>query len=448
MRLFAMAIAFFGLTSVPRQMEPIRTPNVPATRQDVTSVTLTADTVIKGIWNGNGRVLRIDNNRILGNGTLQNWILDAPYQRWILDTGITLGSEVKCYNGVFSSSWYGASPVNEDNWVSLQKSINFCINNTALYTPAGNYKYSKPLTAAYLYNRVYAACKLNWYGDGDIWDGATTLTYTGTTGYAFGIQRAKGGSIHNLRFKGQFVSPLNKGRAYFNLTDSTFKDASGKTRRGYSGIVIDPDGGLGAGGSTGLKVYDMQVDGFDILYSVSPNGVTYNADVLEFKDIRCGNGRIGFQSGQAQEKGNTITNIVAWDNLHTLVSIGNAGKVQGGSYTITGGNIAGGVIRLFNVRVSGWNPFYVNGLTAESIASLGTIYSGDSRYAPICVLNDLRIRFALPSQVGKQVLLTANPNVRLTNSTLWYYGLPGEEMWFSGKPTFENCSFSGGTIIK
>jgi hypothetical protein len=448
MRLFVMVISFFVLTPLSQEKKPNQILNTPASYQDATSVTLTADTVINGIWNGNGRVLRIDNYRISGKGTLQNWIIDAPYQRWIFDTSITMGSAVKCYNGVFSSSWYGASPANADNWTSLQKSVNFCINNTALYTPAGDYKYSKPLNAAYLYKGAYAACKLNWYGDGDIWDGSTTLTYNGTTGYAFGIQRAKGGSIHNLRFKGQFVSPLNNGKSYFNLNDTAFKDASGRTRRGYSGIVIDPDGGRGAGGSTGLKIYDTQVDGFDILYNVSPNGVTYNADVLVFRDIRCGNGRIGFQSGQAQEKGNTITNIVAWDNLHTLVSIGNAGKVQAGSYTITGGNIAGGVIRLFDVRISGWNPFYVNGLTAESIATLGTVYSGDSRYAPHCVLNDLRIRFALPSQVGKQVLLTANPNVRLTNSTLWYYGLPGEEMWFSGKPGFEKCSFSGSAIMK
>jgi hypothetical protein len=299
-----------------------------------------------------------------------------------------------------------------------------------------------------LYKGAYAACRLNWYGDGDIWDGSTTLTYTGTTGYAFGIQMAKGGSIHNLWFKGQFVSPSNNGTAYYTLSDAAFKDASGRTGRNYSGIVIDPDGGRNPGGSTGLKIYDTSVDGFDILYNVSPSGVTFNADVLEFRNIRCGNGRIGFQSGQAQEKGNTITNIVAWDNLHTLLSIGNAGKVQGGSYTLTGGNIAGSVIRLFHVRLSGWNPFFVNGLTAESIASLGEVYSGDSRYAPTCVLNDLRIRFALPSQAGKQILLAANSNVRLTNSTLWYYGLPSEELWFSGKPVLENCSVSGPVKMK
>src|SRR5688572_11497483 len=112
MRLFVMIIGFFVLTSSAMGKKPILISTTAATSQDATSVTLTADTVINGIWNGNGRVLRIDNYRISGKGTLQNWLIDAPYQRWIFDTTITLASGMKCYNGVFSSSWYGASPAN------------------------------------------------------------------------------------------------------------------------------------------------------------------------------------------------------------------------------------------------------------------------------------------------------------------------------------------------
>lgn len=408
---------------------------------DAKIMALDKDTTISGIWDGGGRVLRITDHIIHGTGTLQNWIIDASAWQQIFDSSLTI-QNIKIYEGDFSAMWIGASSVSLDNWNYLQKSIDICKNNFPLRIPAGTYKYSKPLTASTYPAFTY----LNMYGDGDIWNGSTTLIYTGVDKFAFGIQLAKGGSLHNITFTGQFVAPVNNGKTYYALTQAQYNDVSGKCSKDYSGIVIDYDS-TGIGGSTAFKVYDVSVSGFDILFSVSPNPKTFNADVLSFTNLHGGNGRIMFQSSEAQEKGNTITNIVCWANIHTLISLGNAGKNQAGSYTIQGGNIASGCIRLFNVDLQGWNAFAVNGLTAESIGTIGNIYTGDSRYTPIASLNDLRIRFALQPNAGVQTLLTSNSvNVRVTNSTLWYYGAPADTLHFRGPATMTNNNYSGPVI--
>jgi hypothetical protein len=44
------------------------------------------------------------------------------------------------------------------------------------------------------------------------------------------------------------------------------------------------------------------VGNFTIDYLVSPNGKTFNADILVFENIRCGDARVGFASGQARRK--------------------------------------------------------------------------------------------------------------------------------------------------
>ena len=61
-------------------------------------------------------------------------------------------------------------------------------------------------------------------------------------------------------------------------------------------------------------------------YDISPNGVTYNADIIKLEDIKVDNCRVGVRSGQAQEKGNEINNIVAWGNTQILIQIGKSGK--------------------------------------------------------------------------------------------------------------------------
>lgn len=316
----------------------------------VLAVTVTKDTTISGAWNLQGKVLNVY-GKISGTATISNAIIISNEYTQIFDTTITL---TNCKAREFSAIWYGANPANADNWKALQMAVNACVNQMNLFIPRGNYKFSKPLLIYHLSGKQYIGATVNMYGEADTFYDGTTLTYTGLTSCAVGFQYAKGGSFHNLKLQGQFVSPANKGPAYYNLAFNQFNDVTKRCAKGYSGIVIDYDGKLNTGGTSGLNVHDVWVTGFDVLINISPNGATFNADVLNFTNIRLGNGRCGIQSGQAQEKGNIINNVVAWDNLHTLMTIGNAGKYQGGNYVINGGNVAGSCIRLFNINERGW----------------------------------------------------------------------------------------------
>lgn len=99
-----------------------------ATSFDGIKVNLITDTTINSVWDGGGKVLRIEDRIIHGTGTLRNWIIDAPYTQQIVDSSINI---VNCqtYNNVFSVAWLGAKESNSDNWWNIQKSINTCLAN-------------------------------------------------------------------------------------------------------------------------------------------------------------------------------------------------------------------------------------------------------------------------------------------------------------------------------
>ena len=205
--------------------------------------------------------------------------------------------------------------------------------------------------------------------------------------------------------------------------------------------MIDWDGSRNLGGSTGCKIHDIFVTNFGTLYSISPNGVTYNADILLFEDIRFGDGRVGFETGQAQEKGNIIRGIYSWGAIHTLISIGQVGKRQAGNYTIDGGNIAGGCIRLFNIREAGWYPTSISNLFSESLVMIGSISCGDSQNNIPTKITSCIFHFV---QAGAQNLLTVNsPFINFDNCLFRYYDGSKSPLKMYGYATFQNCSFSG-----
>lgn len=182
-----------------------------------------------------------------------------------------------------------------------------------------------------------------------------------------------------------------------------------------------------------------------MLYDISPNGVTFNADIIRFTNIHCGDGRIGIRSGQAQEKGNVIDGIYSWGKLNTLIQIGKSGKYQGGKYDVYNCNIAGNCYQLFDINLSGWNGFSMIGGSIEGISTLGTINAWNSVYMPPVNIANLTVRF-LP---GNQTLFTSNSaKVKLSDCALWFYdGKCCQPMNFTGPMTFDNCDFGRGEVI-
>lgn len=386
------------------------------------------------VYDGQGKVLRLTGSITRGI-IIKNAIIEANSFEQIFDTTVTL---INCKAREFSTAWFGAKSIYQDNSVYLQKCIEVCIsNNICNLFVADSYSYSKSLKASSLYKGNYVGFALNIYGQGDMWNDRTTLTYTGNE-FAFGVQVAKGGSIRNLCIRGNYQAPAKNDASYYNTPFSV--------RSGYNGIVIDYDGSKNTSGSSGYTIENTWVDGFDVLYSISPNTVTYNGDMIRLNHIRCGNGRIGVQSNQGQEKGNEINYIASWGSIHTLIQIGKSGKFQAGQYVVRGGNIAGSCVELFDISLAGWNGFSVDGLFAESLGRIGTILAVTSSYMPAVSLDKLYIRFALKPDAGSQMLLSTNsPNLKISNSNLWYYGPSGDVMNFSGPAVFENCDFGLST---
>jgi hypothetical protein len=408
---------------------------------------INTDTVVNNQWNlpANAILHFGSKGRINGTGTINGGIIDAALTQWIFDTSLTV-NPAGTYGRDFSACWFGAGKF-ADNYQPLQKGINTVVHNNRtlrqFYIPRGTYRFSKPLKVAFVYKEKYAGAAIHLYGDASFWEccEGTVLEYTGTSGFALGLQHNKGSEINNIIIKGQFKAPVLPDMAYYNLTPEKFKDANGKCDNWYSGLVIDYDPGRNSGGSTGVKVHDVQVSNFAIDYSVSPNGVTFNADILIFENIRCGDARIGFANGQAQEKGNVIRGIYSWGSIHTLYSAGRLGKLQAGHYTIDGGNIAGRCIRLFDISQAGWYATTISNLFAESLASLGTIFT----QVPTSI-NNCTFHFIPPAVIGRQTLLHSNSSrLQFNSCTIRYYGFT-DKMRFAGAPTFNNCLLSGEVV--
>jgi len=301
---------------------------------------ISKDTTINNTWNiPAGAILKFGSKgHISGKGVIKGGIIDAALTQWIFDTSLVIQPE-GTYGKDFSARWFGAGRF-KDNADALQKGINTVLANLGplrnFFIPKGLYIFGKPLTIASIRNGQYAHTTIHLYGESPFWDGGsgTTLRYTATTGFALGLQLNKGTEINNITIEGQFKSPGGKDTTYFNIPFEQYKDANGKCGDLYAGVVIDYDGSKNNSGSTAVKIHDVSVGNFTINYLVSPNGKTFNADILLFENIKCGDAKVGFASGQAQEKGNVIRGIYSWGRIHTLISIGKYGKAQAGNYTI------------------------------------------------------------------------------------------------------------------
>jgi hypothetical protein len=405
------------------------------------------DTTINNTWKiAPGTIFKFGSKgHISGTGTIRGGIIDAALSQWIFDTTLTIEPE-GTYGKDFSAKWFGAGRF-KDNFVPLQKSINTILANHErlrnLFIPKGIYEFSRPLTVQRIYKGQYVGATIHLYGESSFWDccNGTTLKYTATDGFALGLQHNKGTEINNLIIEGKFKAPGGRDSVYYNIPFEKYNDANGKCTDQYAGIVIDYDGSKNSGGSTGVKIHDMWVGNFTIDYLVSPNGKTFNADILLFENIRCGDAKVGFASGQAQEKGNVIRGIYSWGNIHTLVSIGRYGKAQAGSYTIDGGNIAGHCIRLFDISQSGWYSTAISNIFSVSIARIGSITS----QIPASISNST-FHFVYPSVIGRQTLFHSNnAQVKFSNSIFRYYGSK-DPMKFAGAAQYENCTFSGERI--
>ena len=184
------------------------------------------------------------------------------------------------------------------------------------------------------------------------------------------------------------------GRAAYSAPEASWivNSCRDNTNSPYSGIVIDPFGpstvaagnrypGFDAeypvahtgGGSTDVKIEECRIDNFVVDIMVSPNGVTQNAEQMEFKRCRVENARVGFGVGQLQSRSIRIEDFTSWGGIHTLVDCSRYGAGGGQLPFIKGGNMAGYMKFLLNCTNSSVCQSQVDSLFCESLFSLGEV---------------------------------------------------------------------------
>lgn len=402
-------------------------------------IVISADTTVNNTWTITPatRVLRITNGaKISGTGTILNGIFDINPHAEAFDTLLTV-KPFGFYSGEFSASWYGAKESRADNSPYLQRAINVCAANyiRSLKIQRGNYKISTPLLVG-KYTTGWDQVTLKIFGETSFWDSdpLTVLTYEGIRGYAIGFQKNKGSELSHIKIVGKWEAPNSADMVYFNIPYADFHDRNGIYSDTLTGLAIDPIGNNS--GTTGMYVHDIIVTNFSTLIGISQN-YGYNADILYFDRIQLGDGRLGFSSSQPQEKGNKITGLNCWGSLHTLFKNSTTGA---GNYTLDGANIAGRVIRLFDIVQGGWFSSNFSNIFAERIGSIGTLYT---YYNMPLTFNGCIFNFIPSSEVGTQILLKSSSTSLKFNSCVFeYYGL-STPLLFEGPACFENYRFSG-----
>lgn len=410
-------------------------------------IVISKDTTLNTTWDFGDMTYEIaGQTHISGKGTLKGGYIKAGIFQDIFDTTLTV-SPKGVYDGKFCTSWFGAKPSNPDNYSALNKSIRTCLDNGIIncyIPPMGIYNYSQPLEIANIYKGNYVGATLHFYGSQSFWDSndRCVLNLTKASDWAINLQLNKGSEIDHLKFTGQWTSPTGNDSAYYNTSYDDFKDVSGNNcNNWYYGICIDRKSNQNgnSNGSTGIKIHDVFISKFTHLIAISQSMTTLNAEILSFENVRLGDGKTGILCDQAQEKENFIKGLYAWGRLHTVVSIGSNGRKQAGYWLIDGVNIAGRVIRGFDLNASGWYPTHITNVYAESLGTIGNITSTN---LPITISKSV-FHFALKADAGERLLLKTNSNsIKFSDCVFRYYGNT-DDIKISGAVTFDNCSFSG-----
>lgn len=402
---------------------------------------LNEDTTISTTWNLGTQILYVAPGiKIHGTGTIQDGYVQASLYQDIFDTTVIVKIKGGAY-GMISTSWFGCSPSKANNTVYFQRAIDASKSkDMTMYTPGGIYKDSSALLIADTYNGDYTGVSLKWKGEYvfNMPGSGSQINYLNNGNFALGIQKGKGIFIEGISLVGKFASAnkADPGTNYYNIAYADYLDTT--CTEYLSGVIVDPFTNVsGTGGSTGILFKDMYVSGFTTLFNISPTSVTLNAEEIIADRIVFGRGRTGWLNGQSQEKQNVIMNSMAWSGLHTLFYASY--QVGTGNYHIHDINVAGSVINLFYINQSGWFPTKIDHIYAESIGSVGTLYTS----AMVISLTDCVFSFASKASAGTQYLVKSNNlKVRFNSCDFTYFG-QSYDMTFSGLATFIGCSFSG-----
>lgn len=362
---------------------------------------------VNGVVNGQGKVLRFAAGcKITGNGTINNAIIDAPYNAQIFDTTISL-TNCKTATEYFSVNWFGAGTGGLVH-AQIQKAIDTIIANNSLtrnlyFVPGTTYAIGSPLIVQKYSGVAYQFTSVNFIGQ-DAAHFTTTVEAAKidataiTDTFAIGLHHVRSCIVKGLYIIGAFNRAVWTGGNFYLEPYSTFATGGGVRDNQYSpytGIAIDPfrndntladlnkypglfayyRGDGSAGGSSGVQISDCRIQGFTVGISYSCNGKTLNAENCLIDSCSIDVCKCAIAYGQVQTKDNFIRNTIHWDRCHTVIDSITYGQGVGQCAYIDGMNVAGTVNRVFNVGNQQF-PVTFSNIFCETIKTIGTLIGG------------------------------------------------------------------------
>ncbi|ULQ56244.1 hypothetical protein KJS94_16460 [Flavihumibacter rivuli] len=334
---------------------------------------------------------------------------------------------------------FGLAAQNKD-WKELQSKLDSAAKVNGTVYIERNYTIDKPLIVHNWNGSEYKQVSIKIIGNATYSDNERVSQIRATFKDApiLSIQKGVGCIIRGINFRGAYTPPALSTADFYKSDFDKYGDPSCRDSwfSPYAALCLDPftsappaDGGYPGlkewyrgpktrGGCTGIRVEDCTFGNVTIGVIVSPNGYTQNGEMLEFRNIRFKNCKAGFVGCQGQERLNQISNVMAWENIHTVFVFNKYGASQPGHYIINGVNIAGSVVNIIHRYSGGFAPLYMSNVYAESILSIG-LWDGNSGD----VLSNSLIHFRYPEELGfLPDFQLKSFGLKINNCTIRYLG--------------------------
>ena len=349
------------------------------------------------------------------------------------------------------------------DWKELQGMIDKAIQQNGSVRLKRNYSIDKPLVAAKWENNRYEYFSIEILGEATMWDvnQKSVIKTSFTDAPALSIQKGRNILIQGVNFQGRYSAPKLSIPEMYGTDLENYKVQNARDSRysPHSAIAIDPfstdipkDGGYFSmkefyrgsrdnNGSHLIRIEDCTFNGFVIGAVISPNGYTKEGDSIQFKNIRIGTTKIGIAAGNTNLKMNSIVNIGAWGDTHTLFDFSHYGNQAGGNWSINGVNLAGNVVRLVDRKTPMNTSLKIKNVFAESLGTIG-FWSGTNDSLEFASIN---FRYINQTK-GFPDYAFNGTNVTIRYSTLRYYGekLP---ILFIGNNKYLNNIYDGNSPV-
>lgn len=205
----------------------------------------------------------------------------------------------------------------------------------------------------------------------------SVIEFNGDT-FGFGIDRGKGVTFKGIGFLGKNYAAA-KGNSFYDIMEnpsSPWVSAGVRddSMSPHAGFVVDPFSNAAtlagkrypgfdqyyvntaAGGSTDINIEDCFAFFTVVGFCLSPHETPQNADHIRFKGCWSQMTKVGWSTGQSQNRTISIRDCACWGNCETLIDCRRYGSGQQGTPEVINMNVAGGVKWLCRL------PSYYNGI--------------------------------------------------------------------------------------